>query len=97
MRLLNNTATPADCVEAWLKTIVSPHCLVQKLVPSRLECVSCNNTQCAPLFLQKRKEAFLSTELQRPLVLKEIKDKDVFTENIYISKIEINKQKIYVC
>ncbi len=55
------------------------------------------NTQCASLFLQKRKEAFLSTELQRPLVLKEIQDKDVFTENIYISKIEINKQKIYVC
>ncbi len=51
--------------------------------------------QCAPLFLQKRKEAFLSTELQRPLVLKEIQDKDVFTE-IYTSKIEINKISIYV-
>ncbi len=79
-RLLNNTATPADCVEAWLKTILSPYCLVQKLVPSGLECVSCNNTQCASLFYKKEKEAFLSTELQRPLVLKEIQDKDVFTE-----------------
>ncbi len=45
---------------------------------------------------KKRKEAFLSTELWRPLVLKEIQDKDVFTENIYISKIEINKRSMHV-